>query len=92
MFEPKVLHLQRLICVQSLIFCHIILNSDPRNEMEVVAGSLSLDWHEPTEQSLAVEEAIKHENYRETPTAVYNDIGDQCSSTLTQNAKFIVVM
>lgn len=38
-------------------------------------GTLSLDAEEPSEQTVQVEEAIIHENYRETPTAVYNDIG-----------------
>lgn len=44
--------------------------------MEVVMGGLSLNIDESTEQTLRVEEAIRHENYRETPSAVYNDIGD----------------
>lgn len=43
--------------------------------MQVVIGSLSLDAEEPSEQIVKVEEAIKHENYRETSAAVYNDIG-----------------
>lgn len=44
--------------------------------MEVVMGGLTLNTTEKTEQTLRVEEAIVHENYKETPTAVYNDIGD----------------
>ncbi|XP_030298121.1 hyaluronan-binding protein 2 [Sparus aurata] len=48
---------------------------EPNTEMEVVMGGLSLNIDEPTEQTLRVEEAIRHENYRETPSAVYNDIG-----------------
>ncbi|XP_031735910.1 hyaluronan-binding protein 2-like isoform X2 [Anarrhichthys ocellatus] len=43
-------------------------------DMQVVLGGLSLDLEEPTEQAIQVEEAIVHENYRETPSAVYNDI------------------
>ncbi|XP_054456562.1 hyaluronan-binding protein 2-like [Anoplopoma fimbria] len=43
-------------------------------DMQVVAGGLSLDIEESTEQTIKVEEAIRHENYRETPSAVYNDI------------------
>lgn len=44
--------------------------------MQVVMGDLSLNMMEGTEQTLKVEEVIVHENFRETPTAVYNDIGD----------------
>ncbi|XP_028459849.1 hyaluronan-binding protein 2 [Perca flavescens] len=43
-------------------------------DMQVVMGDLSLNTKEPTEQTIKVAEAILHENYRETPTAVYNDI------------------
>lgn len=39
-------------------------------------GGLSLSSDEPTEQTLRVEEAIRHEGYRETSQAAYNDIGD----------------
>lgn len=51
--------------------------------MQVVMGGLSLDKDESTEQTLQVEQAIRHENYRETRSAVYNDIGnydDVCDS------------
>ncbi|XP_061545950.1 hyaluronan-binding protein 2-like [Phycodurus eques] len=44
------------------------------NDMQVVMGGLSLDTDEPTEQIFNVEEAIVHENYRETPVSVHNDI------------------
>ncbi|CAL8258326.1 unnamed protein product [Lota lota] len=47
---------------------------DKKNEMQVVVGGLSLGMEEPTDQTLQVEEAIIHENYRETPSSVYNDI------------------
>ncbi|KAK5853739.1 hypothetical protein PBY51_014870 [Eleginops maclovinus] len=43
-------------------------------DMQVVLGSLSLNNDEPTEQVIKVQKAIRHENYRETPQAVYNDI------------------
>uniref|UniRef100_A0A3B4Z7W3 trypsin n=1 Tax=Seriola lalandi dorsalis TaxID=1841481 RepID=A0A3B4Z7W3_SERLL len=43
-------------------------------DMQVVLGSLSQDVTEHTEQTIKVEEAIVHENYRETRSAVYNDI------------------
>ncbi|XP_035028340.2 hyaluronan-binding protein 2 [Hippoglossus stenolepis] len=45
-----------------------------RKDMQVLMGGLSLDMTEYTEQILQIEETILHENYRETPTAVYNDI------------------
>ncbi|XP_071337154.1 hyaluronan-binding protein 2-like [Trachinotus anak] len=47
---------------------------EQRKDMQVVMGSLSLVGTENTEQTINVEEAIVHENYRETPSAVYNDI------------------
>ncbi|KAM9847501.1 hyaluronan-binding protein 2 [Aulostomus maculatus] len=47
---------------------------ESRKEMQVVMGGLSLNEEEPSEQIVKVEEAIVHENYRETPTAVYKDI------------------
>ncbi|KAK1905110.1 Hyaluronan-binding protein 2 [Dissostichus eleginoides] len=43
-------------------------------DMQVVLGSLSLNDEDPAEQVIKVEEAILHENYRETAQAVYNDI------------------
>ncbi|XP_041646252.1 neurogenic locus notch homolog protein 2-like isoform X2 [Cheilinus undulatus] len=54
-----------------LTAAHCIL---PRKDMRVLMGSLSLDTTQPTEQIINVQEVIVHENYRETPTAVYNDI------------------
>ncbi|XP_028278512.1 hyaluronan-binding protein 2-like [Parambassis ranga] len=42
--------------------------------MQVVMGSLALSNVESSTQTIEVERAIVHENYRETPTAVYNDI------------------
>ncbi|KAM9727597.1 hyaluronan-binding protein 2 [Menidia menidia] len=47
---------------------------DKSKELQVVMGSLSLDRVEPTAQTVEVESSIVHENYRETPEAVYNDI------------------
>ncbi|XP_078145040.1 factor VII-activating protease-like [Centroberyx gerrardi] len=47
---------------------------DKKSDMQVVVGGLTLDLEEPTEQTLQVEQAIVHENYRETQSAVYNDI------------------
>ncbi|XP_077470117.1 factor VII-activating protease [Stigmatopora argus] len=44
------------------------------NEMQVVMGGLSLDADEPTEQVFNVKDAIVHEDYRETPISVHNDI------------------
>ncbi|KAM9810114.1 hyaluronan-binding protein 2 [Syngnathus typhle] len=45
-----------------------------QEDMKVVMGGLSLDTSEPTEQIFDVEEAIVHENYKETPVSVHNDI------------------
>uniref|UniRef100_A0A668ARJ0 trypsin n=1 Tax=Myripristis murdjan TaxID=586833 RepID=A0A668ARJ0_9TELE len=54
---------------------HILYNTKHEFiDMQVVLGGLTLNSEEPTEQTLQVEEAIKHEDYRETPSAVYNDI------------------
>lgn len=50
--------------------------------MQVVVGALSTNIEEATAQTIQVEEAIVHENYRETPAAVYNDIGDPFLSHL----------
>ncbi|KAG7230084.1 hypothetical protein INR49_009804 [Caranx melampygus] len=47
---------------------------EQKKDMQVVMGGLSRDTTEHTEQTIKVEEAIVHENYRETPAAVYNDI------------------
>lgn len=47
---------------------------EPGKDMRVVMGGLSLNMAEPTKQTIQVEEAIVHENYRETYAAVYNDI------------------
>ncbi|KAM4591479.1 hyaluronan-binding protein 2 [Odontesthes bonariensis] len=47
---------------------------DKNKDLQVIAGSLSLDKVEPSAQTIKVENAIAHENYRETPQAVFNDI------------------
>ncbi|XP_041866097.1 hyaluronan-binding protein 2 [Melanotaenia boesemani] len=47
---------------------------EAKKDMQVVMGSLSLDNVEPTAQTVEVEKAIVHENYRSTLSAVYNDI------------------
>ncbi|XP_059179764.1 hyaluronan-binding protein 2-like [Centropristis striata] len=47
---------------------------DPTRDMQVSMGGLTLNTDESTEQTIGVEQAIRHENYRETPSAVYNDI------------------
>lgn len=60
--------------------CCLCLNREQNKDMQVLMGGLSLNNEETTEQTISVEEAIVHENYRETPAAVYNDIGDLCLS------------
>lgn len=57
--------------------CLPFLNREQNKDMQVVMGGLTLSTEEPSEQTLRVEEAIRHEDYRETPKAVYNDIGDR---------------
>uniref|UniRef100_A0A3Q4B1P9 trypsin n=1 Tax=Mola mola TaxID=94237 RepID=A0A3Q4B1P9_MOLML len=47
---------------------------EPNKDMQVVMGGLSLDTDEPADQIIRVAQAMVHENYRETLTAVYNDI------------------
>lgn len=56
--------------------CLLVLNRERNKDLQVVMGGLTLSAEEPTEQTLRVEEAIRHEGYRETSKAVYNDIGD----------------
>lgn len=53
-----------------------VFNRERNKDLQVVMGGLSLSSEEPTEQTLRVEEAIRHEGYRETSQAAYNDIGD----------------
>ncbi|XP_041723033.1 hyaluronan-binding protein 2 isoform X2 [Coregonus clupeaformis] len=47
---------------------------DPKDQMQVVAGSLTLGTDVPIGQTIQVEKATRHENYKETSAAVYNDI------------------
>ncbi|KAK5611483.1 hypothetical protein CRENBAI_016054 [Crenichthys baileyi] len=54
-----------------LTAAHCIENN---KDMQVVMGTLSLNTPDPSAQIIAVENAIVHENYRETSVAVYNDI------------------
>lgn len=44
------------------------------NEMQVELGGINLDKTEDSEQIIPVEKAIVHENYRETPDALHNDV------------------
>lgn len=59
-----------------LKMCLLFFNREQNKDMQVVMGGLTLSTEDPTEQTLRVEEAIRHEGYRETSKAVYNDIGD----------------
>lgn len=54
---------------------------DKSKDMQVLMGSLSLDKTDPSAQTLPVENAIVHQRYRETPGAVYNDIGKNANLT-----------
>lgn len=57
------------------LFC-FYLRSEPNKDMQVLAGSLSLNKPDPGAQIIPVQNAIQHASYRETSTAVYNDIGN----------------
>ncbi|TRY81786.1 hypothetical protein DNTS_023112 [Danionella cerebrum] len=47
---------------------------DKKHDYRVILGGLNLVQKEPTDQSLQVEEAIIHENFKETSSVVFNDI------------------
>ncbi|XP_058235092.1 hyaluronan-binding protein 2-like isoform X2 [Hemibagrus wyckioides] len=47
---------------------------DSKKDFQVVLGSINLAKPEPSHQTLEVVETIIHEQYRETPESVYNDI------------------
>ncbi|XP_063077839.1 hyaluronan-binding protein 2-like [Engraulis encrasicolus] len=44
------------------------------HEMQVELGGVGLDKAEDSEQIIAVEKAMMHEDYRESPDALYNDV------------------
>ncbi|XP_076616569.1 factor VII-activating protease-like [Chaetodon auriga] len=44
------------------------------DEYQVVLGGVNIDKAEAIDQTIPVIETIVHENYRDTPTALYNDI------------------
>ncbi|XP_068162005.1 hyaluronan-binding protein 2 [Antennarius striatus] len=46
----------------------------PNDDYQVVLGGVNLDKQEEMDQTIPVIQTILHENYRETPHAVYNDI------------------
>uniref|UniRef100_A0A3B5A2S4 trypsin n=1 Tax=Stegastes partitus TaxID=144197 RepID=A0A3B5A2S4_9TELE len=68
----------RHTCGGVLIASCVVLTAghciEQNKDMQVMMGSLSQDMSDPNAQVLQVEEAIRHEGYRETPSAVYNDI------------------
>uniref|UniRef100_A0A3B3SCP6 trypsin n=1 Tax=Paramormyrops kingsleyae TaxID=1676925 RepID=A0A3B3SCP6_9TELE len=47
---------------------------EEHNDMRVVLGTLNIKREDPNTQALNVVEAIIHEKYRETSSALYNDI------------------
>lgn len=49
--------------------------SDKKHDYSVVLGGLNLVQKESTDQTVLVENTIIHEEYKETPDVVYNDIG-----------------
>lgn len=44
--------------------------------MQVVLGGVDLEKDETYAQAIRVERAIVHEQYRESPFALHNDIGE----------------
>uniref|UniRef100_A0A3Q3EGG7 trypsin n=1 Tax=Labrus bergylta TaxID=56723 RepID=A0A3Q3EGG7_9LABR len=54
-----------------LTAAHCINNE---NEYQVVLGGVHLEKQEQMDQTIPVIQTIVHENYRETPVALYNDI------------------
>lgn len=49
--------------------------SDENEEVRLEMGGVNLEKDDPAKQFLEVEKTIVHENYTETPEALYNDIG-----------------
>ncbi|XP_040923039.1 hyaluronan-binding protein 2-like [Toxotes jaculatrix] len=47
---------------------------EPATEFQVVLGGVNVDKQEEMDQTIPVIETFVHENYRETPSALYNDI------------------
>lgn len=52
--------------------------SNPMEEMQVELGGVTLHKKEDFEQIIAVEKALIHEKYRESPDALHNDVGESC--------------
>lgn len=44
--------------------------------MQVVLGGVDIEKDEIYDQVVPVEKAIVHENYRESPFALHNDVGE----------------
>lgn len=44
--------------------------------MQVVLGGVDIEKDETSDQAIEVEQAIVHEQYRESPFALHNDIGE----------------
>lgn len=53
-----------------------VLCSEKKNDYRVMVGGLNLGLNDPQPQLLLAEKIFVHEQYRETATVVYNDIGD----------------
>lgn len=52
-------------------------------------GTLSLDKLDPGAQTVEVAQVIRHESYRETPEAVYNDIGNSTQLSMKPRVKSV---
>lgn len=50
-------------------------------DLQVVLGGVDIEKDEASDQVIPVEKVIVHEHYRETPSALHNDIGEVHSPT-----------
>lgn len=46
-------------------------------DMQVVLGGVDIEKNEVFDQVIPVERAIVHEQYRQSPFALYNDVGEE---------------
>ncbi len=54
----------------------VCLSSKSGVEMQVVLGGVDIQKDEAYDQVIPVEKAIVHEDYKESPFALHNDVGE----------------